>query len=273
MGKKTEFILKRCFRFGVVKRFDLEEAFSDEVKSTSVLTSALNNAVYENSEYIMRQGKKIIPKPSVDAPAHINDDELLESLSNGALFKDTGLRSRELPINIVVNTNSLPVQQGALTRITSAIAHEKVISIHYVGLRLGDKGKLRDVYPLGLEKKSDQWRLVAHDLSDPLRLIKSFLLSRIISVERQFKNKPYRSRKPEVLPVGSISMKEAPQKLKVQLNPEFTEEQKIVIRNQIRVKDGHIYLPKRYIFEFKIDYAKSPGTESIVWPILSEVSE
>lgn len=264
--KRLQFVLKRAFRFGSVRRRDIMEAFQDSIKSESLGSDILNSALEKYDEYLIREGNKLIPRRFDKIPDFIDDEELLHQIELGSRFQDTGLRSDELPINKVNCTNSLPLQKHSLTLICQSISKGRVIDIYYVSLKEKDRGSTRAVFPLGLEKKSDQWRLVAHDLSNKNYTIKTFLLSRITSVDKSDKKRPKR--------LGVISGTEAPTKFKCQLNRNFTKEQREVVKNQLKITNKNtVMLAKRYLYEFKIDYLNTPSSNSITWPLIEDIKE
>jgi len=254
------FVLKRSFRFGQTKRHDVMDAFEHLIKSESTATGILNRSVETYSQFLQRDGKKVIPKPSMAPPKAIDDNDLLKSIEAGARFAETGLRDKELTVNKVQWTNSLPVQNNALTFICQSIAVERIIDIHYVGLRCGEAGRARPVLPIGLENKSDQWRLIAHDLSAKEKPIKAFLLSRIISATKSDTRKP-RS-------LGGISARQLEKAYNVLLNPKLTPEQCLVVDNQLRVNNGKVGVQNRYLHEYRIEYCGNPVSDNVVWPLI-----
>ena len=262
---REEFVLKRAIRYGYVKRHDVLEAFSADITSEALATNTLNKAVKRYDLFLVRKGNRIEPSPSGMTPSFINDETLLSELERGATFKETGLRESELPIVTVQWRRNLPVQDGTLTEITRAIALCNTINIHYVGLKEGDSGSVRPVFPIGIERYSDQWRLIAHDLSDGNFPVKAFLLSRIIKISHTKRRKPSR--------VGSLHPSQLPSPLKVRINSRVTQAQRMVIENQLNIQSGVIRIPQRLKHEFLIEFCGADVSDNIVWPLIDELIE
>lgn len=259
MRDRAKFVVKRCYRFGETVRYDVMEAMK---VSEATATETLGTAIQLWERHVYRKGNKIFPRPGSTAPVWASDNALLKELSEGAKFKNCGLRESELPIFTVEWGRPIPPDEGVFTFICQSIAIKRIIDIHYVGLKQGDTGSIRAVFPLGLERKSDLWRLVAHDLNTKEFTIKTFQLSRILSATRSDRSKP-RSK-----PLGMISPVQASTSRPYELNPDFTEEQKKIVSNQLMWCKGKVDRPPRVWHEFDIEFAGAVVSENIVWPLL-----
>lgn len=259
MKYRAMFVVKRCFRYGYTVRQDVREAMQ---VAEATATETLNDAIKLWSDLVYREGNKVYPRPGALPPQWASDEELLKELSEGARFSECGLRDTELPIFTADWGRPIPQEKGAFTFICQSIAVGRIIDIHYVGLKKGDRGTMRPVYPLGLERKSDQWRLVAHDLSDKDCKIKTFQLSRVLSATRSDKSKP-RGKS-----FGAISPVEGVTERRYELNSQLTEEQKKVVSGQLKWKNGVIKRSPRLWHEFDIEFAGKNISENIVWPLL-----
>ncbi|MCG8614451.1 MAG: WYL domain-containing protein [Pseudomonadales bacterium] len=253
--------MKRSFRYGEVQRSDLKEAFPEKPNSDPYLTSVIKAALSRFDDRLQKEGQKVRPIPGTAPPSFINDEDLIDSLERGGSFAETGFRESELPLSFVKTTNSLPNKPGLLTVITRYIAHQETLQIIYTGIKMGAIPQKRHLYPLGLERKSDQWRLVAIDLDEKEQPTKVFLLSRILDAG------PSNKRKPRNRVIEAPS--KAPRCYQVELNPKLNEHQRQVVKNQFAMQGDTIRLPQRYLFEFKIDHCSEPVPSEAVWPLLT----
>lgn len=261
-----KFIVRRVYRHGSLLRKDIERAFNVSTPSASRFIA---EALFLYSEYLIRQGHRLLAKPLADVPYFANEADLLETLNQGcqqeedllALTKRSGLFPHELPLVYVSWTNSLPTKPGVLTTIIRAIPRYDFLRIVSVTLNQGEQKRERIVSPIGLEKMNDQWRLIAQDMEKPGFPVRVFVLSRILQAEVITKYK-----KPE----GFVAYPEKDRKARIQarLNPAYTKDQQAILRHELNIQDGYIEIASRSEFEFRRRFSDLAPSEKAVWPPL-----
>jgi len=195
-----------------------------------------------------------------NVPEWASFSALLHELENGNIPKITGIEDYELPVYIPRWTRNTPVDPRALEKIVHAIRQEKGLHLSYVSMNRGAERSWRCVYPIGLERMGDQWRLVGLDLEKkdfPLRI---FVLARILGVDDFPCPLPENFVKPGIHDVV-VSVPAI-------LNPELTPDQAIVTANELGIQDGKIALSRRTLFEFYRRFGSQPVSETAVWPPL-----
>lgn len=258
------FVLRRAVRFGVATRADVREAFGKI--GTTRASQALDYAALHWPRTLERTGKAVKRRDDAEIPPEAGEAQLMDCLDNGWLeFRQTGLRPSELPVERVRWTAPEPERPGVLFTVVGAIAHEEILRIHYVGLRENESARWRRVYPTGLERLGDQWRLVAQDLEAEGYPLKTFVLPRILDAEATAERRP------------RDMVRQAPDdrqvSVPVQLNPRLTEDQRRALAHELRIENGRVALPKRGEFEYFRRYADEPVNEGVVWPPLSRNEE
>lgn len=254
------FVLRRAVRYGVATRADVREAFGKI--GTTRASQAMDYAALHWPKTLERTGKAVKLRGGAEIPPEAGEAQLMECLDNGWLeFRQTGLRPSELPVERVRWTTPRPERPGVLSTVVAAIAHEEILRICYVGLRERESARWRRVYPVGLERLGEQWRLVAQDLDAEGYPLKTFVLPRILDAEATT----------ERLPRDMVRLAADNQRVSfpVRLNPRLTEDQRRVLTHELRIENGLVILPKRGEFEYFRRYADEPVNEGIVWPPLS----
>ncbi len=251
------FVVRRAFRHGSVTRADLIRAFGiSSATATRLMTEIINRC----SNLLERKGHAWIPKPLVTPPDYATEQDLLKHLDTQRHNPvDIGLFEGELPLIYVSWTNSLPRQSGILQTIIKAIGKNKQIDIVYVGLRENEQPRARKILPLALEKMNDQWRVIAQDLEESDFPIKVFVLSRIMDVSMSLHNKrlPY---------IKGHTDKHI--YIKVKLDDRFSNTQKEILQQELKINEGIIRIAKRSEHEFKRRFTSTPASENAVWPPL-----
>lgn len=254
------FILRRAVRFGSVTRADVLEAFGKI--GTTKATQALDHAALLWPKTLLRTGKAVRLRENAEIPPDASELQLIECLDNGQLeFRHTGLRQRELPVERVHWSHPLPQRPGVLSRIVRCIAHEQIIRIGYVGMRETETARWRLVFPIGLERVGEQWRLIAQDLEAEGYPLKTFVLPRILDAE----NATWRS-PPDMIRLAPDDRWTA---FPVRLNPRLTEDQRQALTHELGIRNGIVELPRRGAFEFFRHFADEPVREGVVWPPLA----
>lgn len=192
-------------------------------------------------------------------------EALLMETHHGNHPQRTGLEDHELPVFIPRWTRNTPVDPRALPLILRALRQEHGLRLRYVSLSRGEEGVWRCVYPMGLERMGDQWRLVAQDLGKagfPLRI---FVLARILGVDPE----------PCDLPKGfsKSGIHDAEISVPALLNPVLTPDQAIAIVNELGIRDGKITLNRRSLFEFCRRFGAQDLSEKAVWPPLMNTAD
>ena len=249
------FVARRAFRFGRVDRADVREALDlRDAPASGVLTLAAQQV-----NELERLPRWVAPKPWSYAPAWANAKELMESIDRGHDdFKTTGLRAHELPVNRVQWSAAVPKSTEALNVVLQAIVHARACAIQYVGVKLGETARWRRIFPLGLERMGDQWRIYAHDLEHPDFAVRTFVLARI---EDAAELREKISKKFTPAAASDAMLKFAPV-----LDGRYTQDQRRALLHELRVEDGLIRLPRRAEFEFLRRFGEVAASADAVWP-------
>jgi hypothetical protein len=147
-------------------------------------------------------------------------------------FCHTGLRTDELPISVWQWRENTPQKEEVLDLVIEACVKRRTVLIQYTGMRRGESGQWRRIAPLGLERMGDQWRLTGQD-------------------------------------VDKAGAQDSLRREPVELNLRLTDAQKQVIGRELKVIDGHVEMPHRCWYEFKLQFAGGERSTDIVWPPLS----
>lgn len=262
------FVLKRAVRFGNVTRTDVIEAFDDDFRATTA-SNLMSEAARQWPDTLERRTHEICLRSGANIPAEAAEDDLMKSLDYGQTeFRTLGLRvPDELDVIFVKWTRSLPQSAGVFSLIVASLVKYQPIELRYVGLRLGEAARWRRILPVTLEKMGDQWRLVGQDLDDenhdyPIRV---FVLARILDA---------RVTEPK-LPKDIIrqNYSDAVERLRVKLNPAFTEDQQAAIQHELMVYENQITVAKRSVFELLRRFSEVPVSEHAVWPLFYRETE
>jgi hypothetical protein len=258
------FVLRRAVRYGIATRADVREAFGRI--GTTKATQALDYSALHWPRTLERTGKAVRLRDDAEIPPEAGEAQLMDCLDNGWLeFRHTGLRPRELPVERVRWTTPQPERPGVLSTVVAAVAHEEILRIRYVGLRENESARWRRVYPVGLERLGEQWRVIAQDLEAEGYPLKTFVLSRILDSE------PTAERRPRDM--VRLAADDRLVSYPVRLNPKLTEDQRRVLTHELQIENGRVVLPKRGEFEYFRRFADAPVNEDVVWPPLSRDEE
>lgn len=261
----TYFVLRRAVRYGSVTRSDLLDAFAKLGTTKASLAMDLAAAIWPDA--LERTGKAVRVREHPKIPPEASEAQLAKCLEQGLLaFKHTGLRESELPVNRVQWTRVLPKTPGVLSALSFALAHEKSLRIRYVGMRQGESARWRLVYPVGLERMGDQWRLLAQDMEEPAPCpIKNFVLPRILDAEVVNVK----------LPKGMIRQSDADkvEALPVRFDERLTDDQREALAHELGIVDGKVKLPSRGVFEYLRRFSDQPPSDEAVWPPIFKLEE
>jgi predicted DNA-binding transcriptional regulator YafY len=251
-----DFVLKRATLTGKVLRSDIIDAFPGQI-STSTATAELRAAVSAYPEYLIYSQRAVRLRPGAET-ASLNESALIRDFVCSDSYAKTGAKDTEIDVTIVQWSNPLPHRPGPLRDLLCALAQGQQLEILYVGMRINEMRRWRWIHPLGLERVGDQWRLIAHDLDEKERSVKTFVLARIMDARRPGKRQPSGFQPLSTLD-DTIS-------LRVRINPRMTEDQQKVIAHELGIKKGNIRIPRRSLGDFIQRYAGETGREGIVWP-------
>lgn len=255
--KNVRFLVMRAFRIGAASAKDLIDASGI---SPATATRAMT-AVIE--QFPVRRVKTTVQPALLATPPDFTTEAALLTALDAGLHSpmDTGLFAHELPITYVSWSNTLPPKPGVLQTIVRATADQKEITIAYQGMKINEPLSEKLVFPLGLEKMNDQWRLIAQDVKQDGAPIRVYVLSRIfdavITPMRRTKNAYVRRNDADTI-----------ESVKVRLNPLMTPRQKEVIANELRVRDGQVNIASRSKFEFFRRFTDAPTSAEAIWPPL-----
>lgn len=257
------FILMRAFRRGVVRRGDVLAAFDSTISETRA-SEMLRVALDKYSGLIERDGYTVKPRLGVCPPSIASEEQLMEAVFSGNdSFAEIGLTDAEFPRQKVEWTNNRPIKLGLFQSIASAIVEGEALDIVYVTLNQQDHGRRRSIFPVGLQKVGDQWRLVAYDLSKRPAAQRVYVLSRILEAARST------AKVPKSLRHCSFNATEL---VRAPVNAELTEEQRMVIEHELSIHNGLRRMPASEEFEFLRRYGGIGVSPSAVWPIIERDS-
>jgi len=255
-----KFICRRVFRGpeGVLRRSDVTEAFS---MSTSKATQLIASEVEANGNVLVRDGYMVRRRTGAKPPDYACAKDLFANIDAGLIdFCHTGLRTDELPISVWQWRENTPQKEEVLDLVIEACVKRRTVLIQYTGMRRGESGQWRRIAPLGLERMGDQWRLTGQDV-DKAGAVRTFVLARILDARYDTEPVP----KKFVRANSQDSLRREP----VELNLRLTDAQKQVIGRELKVIDGHVEMPHRCWYEFKLQFAGGERSTDIVWPPLS----
>ncbi|WP_038020012.1 WYL domain-containing protein [Thermithiobacillus tepidarius DSM 3134] len=253
------YLVRRACRVGFARRADLLRYFpASPATYTRWITQSLDVAPCLDREGEGRAAR--IVRKTARIPEWASYEALLYELESGNNPRITGLEDSELPVFVARWTRNMPVDPTALGKIMQAIIGEQPIRLRYVGLRRGESAHLRCIYPVGLERMGDQWRLIGCDLEKPGYPFRVFVLARILGVEGLC----------DVPKIGFVrpGIEDRETKIKALFNPALTSDQAIAIANELRVQDGQITLNDRSQFEFFRRFGAQDLSAEAVWPLL-----
>jgi hypothetical protein len=255
MDKNLQFLVMRTFRIGRATAADLIEVSG---VSTATATRAMGAAV---QNYPVRRVKRTLqPALLACVPDFASEAALLNCLDKGLHDPmDTGLMPRELPITYVSWSNTLPPKAGVFNTIVQAIAQQKEITIAYQGMKLNEPIAEKFLFPLGLEKMNDQWRLIAQDIRQSGAPVRVYVLSRIFDAAMTPMRKPN---------YGRMNDADAIESVPVRLNPLMTPRQQEAVAKELRVENGIVKIASRSKFEFFRRFTDAPASVDAVWPPL-----
>ena len=260
------FLVRRTIRLGRASRGDLGEFFPAPPATMSRLTSqaaemdGIQRSGTGRNAHLAPNGK---PPPAWAGFGH-----LMEEIANGNDPHVTGLKEDELPVFIPNWVSNTPLDPNALPFIVHAITSKNPFRLRYVGSRKGSDAAWRCVYPSGLERMGDQWRLIAADLDQKDFPLRTFVLARIIGVAPADKNcKVPRSgfRRPGVYDREVV--------FSPKINPDLAPDQVAVLINELRIHNGKIKLHGRSVFEFLRRFGVQKVSSDTVWPPLLNTME
>lgn len=259
------YIVKRACRLGSARRQDIARYFkASQATYTRWIVLALDQVPCLDREGRGAGARLKLVRPE-SIPAWAGYEALLMEMENGNRATQTGIEDDELPVFIPRWTRNVPVDPRALGKIISAIHQERGLHIRYVSLGRGEEGQWRCVYPIGLERMGDQWRLVALDLEKNGHPLRIFVLARILGVDD----------KPCPLPKGfsKPGIHDADITIRALLNSALTPDQAIALSNELRVQEGLITLNRRTLFEFCRRFGAQGLSDKAVWPPLMNTAE
>lgn len=252
------FLVRRACRTGATKRSDLVKFYpAAQATHAKWMKDALGCA-----PCVRRQGAGSAARLAYvggSIPTWAGFESLLTELEGDAGPHVTGVLESELPVFIARWTRRTPLDPTALGKIIQAIAHEKAIVIRYVGLRKDEKARLRKIYPAGLERMGDQWRLIASDLDKPGYPLRVFVLARILGFDSEIS-------RPKDLVLPGIA--DQTEQLPAHLSSDMTSDQAIAIAHELGIVEGRITVNSRSKFEFYRRFADRKIGSDVVWPLL-----
>lgn len=256
----VRFLVKRACRVGKASRSDLDRIWKGCAPATC--SRWIDRAVTISRGALERKAKRgrnscvelINPAKT---PSWARVDNLLEELVRGADPMRTGLFDDEMRVFVPRWTNNKPSGDGTFERIVKALLARSAVDIVYVGMRKGEKARRRRIFPIGLERVGDQWRLLGSDLERRGYPLRTFVLSRISMCDGE--------RRPPA-DMGYADVLDRTERVGVCLNSDLTEDQADAVRHELNVKDGTVELHTRTIYDFLARFGRTAAPEHVVWP-------
>lgn len=259
------YLVRRACRLGTARRQDMLPHFqASQSTYTRWMVAALSAAPCLDKSG-SGGGTHLILKDTQSIPSWASFESLLKELENGNSADKTGIEDHELPVYIPKWTRNTPVDPRALREIIQCIHQEQILNLRYIGLRKYEEAQWRAIYPVGLERMGDQWRLVALDMEKEGYPLRIFVLARILGAEKSERKLPKNFSKPGLEDV-SLS-------IHALLNPDLTSDQAIALSNELRIQDGEIQINKRTEFEFYRRFGAQALSDTAVWPPLMNKKE
>lgn len=266
--RAIKFVVRRAFRFGEVRRVDVQNAFGvSQATSANIISEAIRlhqdvlDVQFPNVQMSAAAKRKniIYPRAGVKAPFFASEECLLQQLTSmDNSYAELGLSPEELGVNYVNTSIRKLASPGILSLLVKAISHKKLIDMTYIGMKALDQPKLRTISPIGLENMHGQWRLLAVDFPQtPDSIVKTFVLSRIIDVNISLKKGRY----------SNLGLRGAEVKIPITLNPILNKFQQEAVRVELNIhEDNYIQIPERGKFEYLQIIADLKKNESAIWP-------
>jgi len=267
--KEKNFILRRATWHGRVNRDDVKKALD---VSNATATRLLSECVHDFPALVRRMPKWIECIPFAWLPHEISAQTMLDLMLRNDKSKDffaiTGLDFNEARVlrtqfkSDIFTGTSISIAD----RLLRSIIIKSVVSIHYVGLKLGENARWRMVMPVAFHVMQGQWRIAAHDMEDGKCTLKFFVVSRILD-----------ARQPEGVVKSKCKRETGEIKLltyKIKLNGRMTEDQKKAIKQELAINENNeIMMAREMEFDFRKLYMDNEiqSSENIVWPLVVDL--
>lgn len=286
------------------RKQDLVDAFGMSLKtarrriqevldtSTGETICGLPTVNSQGQPFLIPKGKGIIANRSrlnkqnpLSGPPCASEEDFAEALWSSRdpnlFFCLTGLKTDELKINRYDWLNPLPSTPDTLIEILKALQNQPTLMEGiYTSLSENDTGRAWKFIPLSLQIVGEQISLYVYRLgtlsreeyarTDKKRKWEKAEGERTLVLNRlQHCKKAIPGIKPKELrgliarlPLSREIIKGHP----VKVNPRFTPEQEIMIRDELNIRNGHVHLPHSMLFQFLRIYADQPANG--IWPAL-----
>lgn len=260
------YMARRACRLGHAERKDMVRHFqASPASQTRFIAQALTMAPCLQRRGKGRAAHIVLADPGA-VPPWASYRHLLEEIADGNVAAITGIEDRELPVFIPNWTNNMPCEADSLGMIVRATAAGQALQIRYVGLRAGEQARWRQIYPVGLERMGEQWRLIATDLEHEDFALRSFVLARIVQAKPSDRARFPNGFKRVAIGDLRVTFDAIP-------NPELTPDQIDVLNNELRISGGRIELHHRSVFEFLRRFGAQAPSRDAVWPLLMNQAE
>lgn len=270
--KRLLFILRRALWYGVAAARDLQEAFG---VCRRIAVADLNQAVdywgvHEHGRRVpvlLRDRGGVMPVYPKRYPSAASPQVMLDLLAREAGFWECGLRETE--IDVVVRRRLDTVSADVVGAVMDALViraqnrfTRAALRIRYVGMKLGDTYRMREVLPLYLEFEGMRSRLYAVDLQDENLPVKAFVLQRIASAQIMERDIPIQALRTRI-GGGYVRVKPT-------WDPRLTPDQREALLRELgAVPDGTLRMPSSLMHSFRSFYTTglpARADQHIVWP-------
>lgn len=232
--------------------------------SSTKASVILSEAANASRGLLVRDGNKVKAPTWMDAPPHADGLDLLRCIEKGQRdFATLGLRASELPINTARWVRNEPSDPKILDVLIQATVSRRPVRVLYVNMRRNNKGDWRWLLPIALDVLGEQVRLSAQDLNSASFAVKTFVLTRILSVKKD----------EAPIPKTFIRASATDSKwvISTDLDSRLTHEQKQCIEAELGIKNGKVEILSRSAHEFKLRYSPAVVNADIVHPPFSKI--
>lgn len=272
-SERIIFILRRAIWLRKCKRADVMRVFG--VSSTQA-THDLDLAVQTFTRHIRRTKSGVVPIPGSDPPPEASAKRLFSLINPGGDIRELGFDNDNQDGPFTRPSMPYLPDERILSDLLRARINSSPLEVQYVSLRPNEHGRWIDILPLRFEMHNEQWKMTALDLGsrtpEGLYIAKRFIMARITDT------------RPSITKVKTKSIdsyfSSVRKKLKIQLNPRLTPNQKMVVRREIGINENDlIVIDEADLFELRRKYCDSqinrdaPGSQDVVWPLITDIKE
>lgn len=273
--RRLLFILRRALWYGSATAADVMDAFAVSRRRAvldlddAVSRWGINEGGAVRKVLLRDRGRaQVLPLQPKRYPAAASPSVMFEMLSRQCSFAECGLHPEEIDVIVRRRINNIreevvaAVLETMLRRQQRGWANRVALRMRYVGMKLRDHYRERDVVPLRLEFEGLQTRLHAIDLNDETPSTKVFAMARIESAQMIERKIP-----PQVL---QAPPRDEYVRLSLVWDPRLTPDQRQALLREINAQpDGTLRMRASDLHSFRSFYTAQTAAGAgshIVWP-------